>query len=88
MGDRNSIFVGNKYKSVSLNDISFLSDIIEICSVKVIIGNEPILVRRIFRPPDKAKLPQFDAVLSDVLTRSGENECGFLAGDSFRYFKF
>ena len=30
-----SIYVGDKYKSVLLNDISFVSDVIEICSVKV-----------------------------------------------------
>ena len=42
MDDGISISVGNKYKYVLLNDISFFTDLIENCYVNVTIGNESI----------------------------------------------
>ena len=67
MGGGISIYVGDKYKSVLKNDISFVSDIIEICSVEVTIGNESIFVIGIYHPPVETKLPQFNEILRDVL---------------------
>ena len=64
-----------------MNDILFISNLTEICSVKVTIGNESIFVIGIYRPPDKAKLPQFDEILSDVLTRFGAEDFAFLLCD-------
>ena len=60
MGGGISIYVEDKYKSVLLNDISFVSDVVEICSVKVAIGNESIFEIGIYGPRDKAKLQQFN----------------------------
>ena len=58
-----------------------MSDVIEICSVQVTIGNESIFVIRINWTPDKAVLPPFDTVLFDALTRFWVNDCVFLVGD-------
>ena len=44
---------------------------IEICRVKVTVGFESLFVKGIYRSLDKAKLPQFDEILSNVLTRFG-----------------
>ena len=71
------VFVRNNYKSVLLNDFSFVSEVIEICNEKVAIGNKSIFVIWIYRLPDKAKLPSFDAVLSNKLTRFGAHDCVF-----------
>ena len=56
-----------------ISDISFVSDVIEICSVKITIGNKFINALGIYRPPDKAKLLKFDAILSNVLSRFDAN---------------
>ena len=58
-----------------------MSDVIEICSIKVTIGNESVFVIGIYRPPYEAKLPHFDEILSNVLIRIGAEDCVFLVGD-------
>ena len=73
-----SMYVGNTCKFVLFNDILFVSDVIEIYGVKVSIGkrNEPILVIEIYRPPDKIKFPQYDEIMTYILTRFGaDNRC-------------
>ena len=42
MGGRFSLYVGDKYKFILLNNTSFVSDVLEICSGKLAIGNEYI----------------------------------------------
>ena len=51
-----------------------MSDVIEICSVKITIGNEPIFIKGIHGPPEGAKLARFDEILSYVLTRFGAED--------------
>ena len=53
----------------------------ESCSVKITIGNKSLYVFGIYRPPDKAKLHQFDLLLIDVLSRFDAIDCVFLIGD-------
>ena len=76
-----SIYVSEEFKSVYLSDVSFVSDVIEICGVKIAIGSEFINVLGVYRIPDKAKLPEFDEVLNDVLSNFHANDCIFLVGD-------
>ena len=59
-----------------------MSDVIEICSIKVTIGYGTVFVIGIYRPPAKALLPKFDEILTDVLTRIGAEDSVFL-GDDF-----
>ena len=58
-----------------------MSDVIEVCSVKITAGSEAIYEIRIYRPFDKAKLPQFDLILGDVLSRFIVADCVSLVGD-------
>ena len=64
----NNVYISQDFKSVLLSGISFVSDVIEICSVTITIGNESIYVLRIFRLPDKVKLPEWDVILNNVLS--------------------
>ena len=59
-------------------------------SLTVTTLSDSIFVVGIYRPPDIAKLTQFDAVLGDVLTRFGVNDCVFLDGvlKIHRYVQF
>ena len=66
---------------VLLNVLFFESDVMEICSEKFAIGYDSFFEIEICRPHDHAKLQQFDAIPSDILTRCGLNYCVFLAGD-------
>ena len=62
-----SIYICQDFISVLLGDISFVSDVIEICSVKITIGSESIYVLGIYCPRDKAKLPGFDVIFEQYL---------------------
>ena len=75
-----SIYMSWDFKSVLLSDISFVSDVIKICSVKITVGNNSLYVLGIFHPLDKAKLPNFDVILSVVLSRFYANDCVFFIG--------
>ena len=59
-----SIYIKLDFKSALLSDISFVSDVIETCSVKVAIGDESVYELGIYRPPDKAR---FDVILNDLM---------------------
>ena len=58
-----------------------MTDVIEICSVKITIGNESIYVQGICRPNDKAEVPEFDVILNDVLFRFDAKDFVFIVGD-------
>ena len=70
-----------KIPNVSFIDISVMSDVIEICGVKIAIGSELIDVKGIYHPPNKSISPQFFANISYVLFRFSVNNCVLLAGD-------
>ena len=81
MGGVISIYVEDKYMSVLLIVILFVSNVIEICNVKITIGYESTFVIGIYRPPDRDKLPQFDEIQSDILTKFDAKDCCFLIDD-------
>ena len=56
-------------------------DVNEICSAKVIIGNESIYVIGIYRTLGKVKWPQFDEIQIDLLNRFGLNDFVILVDD-------
>ena len=64
-----------------LTDISFVSDVTEIYSVKITIGNESVCVLKIYLPPENATSPEFDVMLSDELSRFNAYDWVFHIGD-------
>ena len=66
-----------------------MTHVIEVSSAKLAMRNKFSFVLGIYIPPDKCKLQQFDAILSDVLAKIGANDrTNYCAIFAFRYFEF
>ena len=78
-GGGTSIFVKSKYDAALMSETTFVSDVLEVCTVKAKVCGNNIIIISIYRPPNSS-LVQFNLELENLLAKyTNENVC--IAGD-------
>ena len=74
-----SLFVKSNYKSVVLSELSYVTNVLEVCTIKVNIQNNTVFIVGVYRPPNTS-VGQFELELGNVLTRLAGKQI-IIAGD-------
>jgi hypothetical protein len=78
-----SVYIRNYLQATPVNELTFVNDICECCTVKVSLSADSYVnIVAIYRPPDPAKLLEFNSfVADDILSRFRPSDNVIVVGD-------
>ena len=74
-----SLFIKFNYKSVTFSEFSYITNVLEVCTIKVNIQNNTVFIVGVYRPPNTS-VEQFELELGNILTRLAGEQI-IIAGD-------